>query len=389
MIQKNSRRITNTQKLFFLLFTFSFLLFSCKRFNGYKISGSVKNADHVKVYLEDLSQEQPVIIDTVTIQNEKFQLSNYSEKGIYRLRFGNDVKDVIFLYVQDKDNIKVKADLKDLHQYTIEGSKPSAHIQNIMGEARKYYTVLDTLFIRQKNAPDSQKDSLQTIFTNNKKALVEHIKNFVEKEENNDVACFALNLLGPMMDEEIPYLVDITSRLHEADPHSKYIDIWYKSMQQYRDAIMDETQGGIALGDEAPNIALPTPAGDTVQLKNLQGSYVLLDFWASWCGPCRHENPNVVRIYNKFHALGFEVFSVSLDADKGQWTKAIAKDGLVWKNHVCDFGGWQSAPAQVYRVKSIPATFLLNKKGKVIAKDLRGEELEQKLDQLLSAQVKK
>ena len=155
-------------------------------------------------------------------------------------------------------------------------------------------------------------------------------------------------------------------------------------MQQYRDALMAETQGGVALNTEAPNIILQNSAGDTIQLKNLQGNYVLLDFWASWCQPCRHENPNVVRIYNKYHSLGFEVFSVSLDANKEQWTKAIVKDGLAWKNHGCDFGGWQSAPAQAYRVDAIPCTFLLDKKGKVIAKNLRGEELEQKLSELFA-----
>jgi len=99
------------------------------------------------------------------------------------------------------------------------------------------------------------------------------------------------------------------------------------------------------------------------------------------------ENPNVVALYNKYHAQGFEVFSVSLDANEDQWKKAIAKDGLVWKNHGCDFSGWNSAPAQMYSVKSIPATFLLDKKGKVIAKDVRGDELAAKLKELFPEKI--
>jgi peroxiredoxin len=185
-----------------------------------------------------------------------------------------------------------------------------------------------------------------------------------------------------MMQEEIPYLVDITDKLHTAAPDSKYINLWYQQTQQYRDAIMAETEGGVALNTQAPNIVLQNPNGDTIQLNNLKGNYVLLDFWASWCQPCRMENPNVVALYNKYHAQGFEVFSVSLDANIDQWKKAIAKDGLIWKNHGSDFGGWQSAPAQAYRVQSIPCTFLLDKTGKVIAKNLRGEELAAKLAEL-------
>jgi thiol-disulfide isomerase/thioredoxin len=153
-------------------------------------------------------------------------------------------------------------------------------------------------------------------------------------------------------------------------------------MQQYRDAIVKENEGGVALNAQAPNIILQSPSGDSIQLKNLQGNYVLLDFWASWCNPCRMENPNVVALYKKYHDRGFEVFSVSLDANADQWKKAIAKDGLIWKNHGCDFGGWNSASAQQYHIESIPSTYLLDKTGKVIAKNLRGEALAAKLAEL-------
>ena len=190
-----------------------------------------------------------------------------------------------------------------------------------------------------------------------------------------------------MMQDEIPYLVDITEKLHTAAPDSKYINVWYKETQQYRDALLAETQGGVALNTQAPNIILQNPNGDSIQLKNLLGKYVLVDFWASWCQPCRMENPNVVALYKQYQSLGFEVFSVSLDANESQWKKAIEKDGLIWKNHGCDFGGWQSAPAQAYSVQSIPATFLLDKSGKVIAKNLRGEELAAKLAELFAAKT--
>ncbi len=131
-------------------------------------------------------------------------------------------------------------------------------------------------------------------------------------------------------------------------------------------------------GVEAPDFTANTPEDKPMSLKSFRGKVVLIDFWASWCGPCRRENPNVVLMYNKYHAKGFEILSVSLDSDKGRWLGAIQQDGLIW-NHVSDLKGWQSEPAKIYSVTSIPQTLLLDKDGKIIARGLRGEQLEDAL----------
>ena len=128
-------------------------------------------------------------------------------------------------------------------------------------------------------------------------------------------------------------------------------------------------------GVEAPDFAQNSPEDQAISLKSLRGKIVLIDFWASWCGPCRRENPNVVAMYNKYNAKGFDVMSVSLDSDKSRWVDAIAKDGLLWKNHVSDLKGWQNGVAQMYSVSSIPQTLLIDKEGKIIARNLRGEQL--------------
>ena len=138
------------------------------------------------------------------------------------------------------------------------------------------------------------------------------------------------------------------------------------------------------VGDEAPEIVLKDTAGRDVPLSSLRGKVVLLDFWASWCGPCRQENPNVVRTYGQYKDKGFTVYSVSLDRDRTAWINAIKKDQLAWPSHVSDLKFWQSAGAQLYRVNSIPATFLLDKSGKIVAKNLRGSKLEQELQKLLN-----
>lgn len=135
------------------------------------------------------------------------------------------------------------------------------------------------------------------------------------------------------------------------------------------------------IGNEAPEIALPNPEGEIVKLSSLRGKVVLIDFWASWCRPCRRENPNVVRLYNKYKDKGFEVFSVSLDSRKDSWIKAIQDDKLTW-THVSDLKKWRNAAAQDYGVSSIPATVLIDKEGKIIASKLRGPSLEKKLEEI-------
>ncbi|PWJ56958.1 peroxiredoxin [Dyadobacter jejuensis] len=139
---------------------------------------------------------------------------------------------------------------------------------------------------------------------------------------------------------------------------------------------------GVAIGELAPDFTLPNPEGEEISLSSLRGQYVLIDFWASWCGPCRQENPNVVRMYNKFKSKGFDIYGVSLDKEAGAWKNAIKKDGLTWK-HGSDLKFWNSEVAQTYGVRAIPATFLLDKEGKIIAKNLRGTALEAKLAELL------
>lgn len=217
----------------------------------------------------------------------------------------------------------------------------------------------------------------------------------------NQLACDAA--VTPSLQAGLPDAMEQLLREHPSELMSAFMVTYFESaFEQYaglykliRDSLigrypdhdfvrhLDQKLVNVVLtGMEAPDIVMAGRDGKELKLSDLRGKVVLIDFWASWCRPCRAENPNVVRIYNRYHDKGFEVFSVSLDNKREAWLQAIVSDGLVWENHVSDLRGWSSAAGRLYGISSIPATVLVDRDGKVLARNLRGEQLEQALQEI-------
>lgn len=206
-----------------------------------------------------------------------------------------------------------------------------------------------------------------------------------ESEKNSQIL---QNLIKQNKDDiAVLMFLDNFPREKHAALHNEVVKALYAKYSNHqlvkeRYAIETSPATATSVGAIAPDLAFPDPDGNIRKLSDLRGKVVLLDFWASWCRPCRGENPHVVAMYQKYHDKGFEVFSVSLDRDKESWKRAIAADGLVWPNHVSDLKYWSSEAARTYGVSSIPSTFLLDQNGRIIAKNLRGEALTNALKQL-------
>ncbi|MHC2990767.1 alkyl hydroperoxide reductase [Pontibacter sp. HJ8] len=338
----------------------------------FTIMGKLQNATAGQIYLFELGEQQFVARDTADIAQDgtfKFE-GKVKEPTFYRV--GLDQQNGLML-VLDKSTIKVEADASDLNGTAkIEGSQDSELFQQLnklVTDSRQKEAELSQQF---NQAMSEGKTEEAEGYRNEYLAIQKNLKNFLAQHPGSVVSAFGtLNLINPMTD--FTFADSMSTLYAEKLPDSKYTTLLNSRLESLRST---------AVGSVAPDFSLATPEGGSIALSSLRGKYVLIDFWASWCGPCRKENPNVVKMYNRYKDKGFEIFGVSLDQSREKWLKAIADDKLTWP-HVSDLKGWESAAAQLYQVDAIPQTILLDKEGKIIAKGLRGAELEAKLASLL------
>jgi peroxiredoxin len=356
-----------------------------KEFN---VQGKVKNGSAgEKVYLQ-LSTNPPTVLDSTTLAADgtfTFKATEKEGGNFYIVNVADRQKIVLLVeggeqftlvadgYEQDPNGKPGKAEVK--------GSKNMEYYGKLVDLNQAMVTKVNKWndeFAKANEKKDTKKaQEIQAAF---QKAEVDHIariKALIPEMGTSMVAIFAANnLLNPERDLEM--MTAVADRFAKENPSPKIAQAYIGYLKRIK---------GIAVGDVAPDFTLNTPEGTPISLSSLRGQYVLIDFWAAWCGPCRMENPNVVRMYNKYKDKGFTIFGVSLDNSKDAWLGAIKKDGLPW-HHGSELKKWNSEVAQLYGINAIPATYLLDKEGKVIAKNLRGASLENKLAELLGAEGK-
>jgi len=370
----------------------SFTLFSCQQKENsgqFKVIGEIRNAPDQKVYLDELSysKKDPEVVDTAEMKNGKFELKAVApEQGMFRIRLENQSQG--YLFINDEPEIEFSANANDL---SIDGpvfSTPAnsslkqflIHINTTSNELRNISIQIDSLQARAGN--DSLTMALSNQAEKKQKDFELYISKLADTTTSPVLAMFALGYVQNMNPEELSGVIKNLSKRFPNHQGITSMALQYNQLLSEMKQREEMKSKFPDVGSMAPDFTLPDPTGKPVSLSSLKGKYVLVDFWASWCAPCRRENPNVVSTYNRFKNKNFTILGVSLDENKAAWEKAIMQDGLTWE-HISDLKGWESVVVGLYGIEGIPYNILIDPQGKIIATSLRGPELPNKLQEIL------
>jgi peroxiredoxin len=374
----------------FLLIVSAALLFAgCKNESGkFAITGKIKNAPSDSIYLEKLSYNsgEANAIDSAKIDKDgNYKLSGTdTQQNLYMLSFKNSPAVIL---VNDAGKLNVDFDLKGAVYPDINGSAATKELYDFLKDFWQKDSLLSANYYQLDSMNKSGiKDSvyamqLQQQYVKELGGLGDVIKNFVKKSNNPAAICFVLDKArGAVSPDDLNAMVQDASKRF---PQHSGIAIFKSEIAQ---AMQSQSQANSAatalLNQPAPDLTMTGINGKKISISDFKGKYLLVDFWASWCGPCRQENPNVVAAYNKFKNKNFTILGVSLDEDKAAWLKAVKDDHLDWAQ-MSDLKQWESAAISTYHFDGIPFNVLIDPNGKIIAESLRGEELEQKLSEVL------
>ena len=366
------------------------ITFGCKEEKkGYVISANTQGfEDGTKVYVNAMSQSnRPVIIDSSTIKNKQFEimLPAPETNDFNYLTFENIGGNVLFIAENNPIEITVFKD--SLRSSVVKGGDENKIFFNYLGKLKSFneekIKINNDIHVATKLKEYDKVKSLRASINDVNQKELDYRESLAKENPNSIVAVMALTDLIRLRAIQAKEAQELYSGISES---LKSTRLGKQLEMLVNNAVALSQQKKIDVGDKAENFSAPTPNGRELSLNEAMGKVTIIDFWASWCKPCRMENPNVVKVYNKYHEKGLNIIGVSLDKKKEAWLKAIQDDNLQW-SHVSNLQFWQEPIAQAYGVRSIPATFILDEEGNVIAKNLRGPALEEKIAELLGENV--
>lgn len=364
-----------------------------------EVSGKINNPVKGEyIFIDELKSDRLITVDSVMVaDNGTFKLKMETKTpAFYLLKISET--NFLTMLLEPGEKIKLEAKHDSLNfPISISGSKGTelmaGYNRRLQGTINKLMGLNET-YMQNQTSPDlpSVVESLDSMAQTYLNEMNAYTKSYIDNNLKSLVSLVALyQQVAPSVyvlhpSKDLRYFVKVDSSLSLRYPDYEPVKSLHEQVKEFLSN--NGSAGSPAPASdqkaEAPEISLPTPKGDTIKLSSTRGSVVLLDFWASWCAPCRQENPNLVKAYEQYHSKGFQIYQVSLDKTKEAWMKGIADDRLEKWIHVSDIKYWKSVVVPLYSIESIPANFLLDKEGRIIATNLRGEMLQTKLAEIFA-----
>ncbi|MDO9001478.1 MAG: TlpA disulfide reductase family protein [Bacteroidota bacterium] len=343
-----------------------------------KIDGTIRNFSGKTVYVHHKWDEKDYT-DSTKVVNGKFSFNLKSvDPNMYWFTYGNNINEQPnFIFFADSEPLKANLIGDSLIYSSVAGGQTQKDyleyrtmINNFVAQQQQMQADFNTA---SQTGDNVTMDKLKADFQGLNTVFINGLKDFIKTHAKSAVSGFIIynDFNNPNIPMEV--VIESLSYIDKSIENTKFIKLATKRV----DAVK-----GTMIGNKATNFTQNSPEGKPINLTDFKGKYVLVDFWASWCGPCRMENPNVVASYNRYKDKGFTVLGVSFDSNKDAWLAAIQKDNLTWP-HVSDLKGWGNEAGKIFSISSIPQNLLLDKEGKIVAKNLRGAALDEKLAELI------